>query len=233
MKCRRTGTMRSRERGAAPGRALAILVAGTVAALGPARAEQLSASVRSERGEPVRDAVVYALPEGAAKLNLPAPERVVIDQVDKEFVPYVTPVYVGTRVNFPNRDRIRHHVYSFSPAKTFEIPLYDGMPQRLVAFDRPGEVVLGCNIHDWMKAYVYVVETPYFSVTDGAGLAAIEAPAGDYRVEVWHPRLEGEPEATARTLRLESGAAPRLDFVIAQKRVWSPRRAPASDPDYR
>src|SRR5262249_12812113 len=153
--------------------------------------------------------------------------------VDKEFVPYVTAVYVGTLVNFPNRDQIRHHVYSFSAAKTFEIPLYAGMPEQLVDFDRAGEVVLGCNIHDWMRAYVFVVDTPYFAVTSGDGAAAIELPAGRYRVEVWHPRLEGEPAATGRAMQLGAGEEARLDFTIEQKRVWIPRRAPARDPDYR
>ncbi len=212
------------------GLALAALV---TAALAPAHAELLTASVRSRGGEPVRDAVVYAMTEGAAKQELAAPGRTEIDQVDKQFVPYVTAVPVGTHVNFPNRDQIRHHVYSFSRAKTFEIPLYEGMPEELVAFDRPGEVALGCNIHDWMKAYVFVVDTRYFAVTNGSGEAKVELPAGHYRVEVWHPRLEGEPAATARALRFEAGESPRLDFEIEQKRVWSPRRAPASDPDYR
>lgn len=216
-------------------RASPCLVLGALAAFAAAhaRAEQLTASVRSRGGEPVRDAVVYAMPEGATKQDLPAPRRAVIDQVDKEFVPYVTAVPVGTRVDFPNRDRIRHHVYSFSPAKTFEIPLYEGMPDELVDFDRPGEVVLGCNIHDWMKAYVFVVDTRYFAITNDGGVAAIELPAGDYRVEVWHPRLEGEPAATARALRFEAGQQPRLDFTIDQKRVWRPRRAPTGDLDYR
>jgi plastocyanin len=217
---------------ASPGLALALLAVAGLAAPAPAAGELLRASVRSPGGEPVRDAVVYAVPDGPVK-DLPASDRAEIDQIDKEFVPYVTAVHVGTRINFPNRDRIRHHVYSFSPAKTFEIPLYDGMPEELVDFDRAGEVVLGCNIHDWMKAYVFVVDTRYFAVTNDGGEAAIELPAGAYRVEVWHPRLEGEPAATARALRFGAGEEPRLDFTIAQKRVWSPRRAPAGDPDYR
>src|SRR6185369_4397725 len=157
----------------------------------------------------------------------------VIDQIGKQFVPHVLVVPVGTAVSFPNRDQIRHHVYSFSPAKTFEIPLYAGQPERLIDFDRPGEVVLGCNIHDWMKAYVFVVDTPYFAVTDAAGLAAIALPAGDYRVEVWHPQQDGEPSATARPLTVKPGAAAQLDFTIGQKHVWRPRRSPAGDPDYR
>ena len=142
-------------------------------------------------------------------------------------------MHTGTSVNFPNRDQIRHHVYSFSPAKTFEIPLYAGMPEKLIDFDRPGEVVLGCNIHDWMKAYVFVVDTPYFAVTDGAGEAELALPVGDYRVEVWHPQLDGEPAAAARSLQLKAGETPRLEFTIVQKHVWRPRRSPAGDPDYR
>ena len=177
--------------------------------------------MRSPSGEPVRDAVVYALPEGRAPQSAQSPERVEIDQVDKEFVPHVTAVRAGTRVNFPNRDQIRHHVYSFSSANTFEIPLYAGMPEKLIDFDRPGEVVLGCNIHDWMKAYVFVVDTPYFAVTDSSGEAAIALPAGDYRVEVWHPQSGRRARADRAASRLKAGEKPRLDFTIEQKRVWA------------
>ena len=225
--------MQRRERiGSGSRRWLALLAAGSLVAWAPASAEELRASVRSARGEPVRDAVVYAVREGQAP-HRASGERVAIDQVDKEFVPHVTALHAGTRVSFPNRDQIRHHVYSFSPAKTFEIPLYAGMPEKLIDFDQPGEVVLGCNIHDWMKAYVFVVDTPWFAVTGDTGEVAIELPAGAYRVEVWHPQLSGEPAATARPLRLDAGATSRLDFTIEQKHVWRPRRSPAGDPDYR
>jgi plastocyanin len=214
------------------GLGLALLVWS--AAPAPARAEPLDALVLDERGEPVQDAVVYALPMGAETRHLAPPGTVEIDQVNKEYVPYLTAIRVGTRVRFPNHDQIRHHVYSFSAAKTFEIPLYKGTPPDPVVFDKPGEVVLGCNIHDWMRAYVFVSETPYFAVTDADGAARLDLPAGEYAVQVWHPELAGEPEATRQDLRVGGGEPLRLRFSIEQKRVWRPRRAPSmDDPSYR
>lgn len=199
-----------------------------------AAAERLAVEVRNERGDPVQDAVVYAVATAPAEKVVPAPEPVVIDQVDKEFVPYVTAVPVGTRVAFPNRDQIRHHVYSFSEAKAFEIPLYKGMPPELVEFDAPGEVALGCNIHDWMKAWIFVSETPYFGVTDAEGAAELELPSGDYRVEVWHPRRKGDPETSGRHLRVAAGAGLALELSIEQRPLFTPRRAPSlSDAHYR
>ena len=113
----------------------------------------------------------YALSSSAdAK---PARVQTIIDQRDKQFIPYVTALQVGTSVWFANTDKIRHHVYSFSPAKKFELPLYAGVPAEPVVFDRPGFVTLGCNIHDWMIAYVAVLTTPYFAVTHAEGRARL------------------------------------------------------------
>ena len=89
-----------------------------------------------------------------------ASPREVVDQIDKEFVPYVKPVRTGSFVQFPNKDHIRHHVYSFSAPSKFELPLYMGTPAQPVLFDKPGVVKLGCNIHDWMIGYVYVTDSP-------------------------------------------------------------------------
>jgi len=197
-----------------------------IALAAPAAVEagSLSASVADDDGDAVKDAVVFATPlngraSGGAKTAL-------IDQIDKEYVPHVTAVQVGTQVSFPNKDQIRHHVYSFSDTKTFEIPLYKGTPAAPVLFDKPGVVVLGCNIHDWMKAYVFVTETPYFAVTGENGKATLKGvPAGDYRVAVWHPRLKGKPEATAQQISVGGGGA-SASFEIKQKRAWRPRRGP-------
>jgi plastocyanin len=144
-------------------------------------------------GAPVADAVAYVV-----RLDVPTPVQppaapVEIVQKDQEFIPYVTPVVVGTRVTFPNKDNVQHHVYSVSPAKKFEIPLYLGEPPASVVFDREGSVALGCNIHDWMVAYVLVLGTPYFAKTGADGSADISnLPPGSYRLEVWHPRLAGK-----------------------------------------
>lgn len=114
-----------------------------------------------------------------------------MDQRQKMFVPGVLAIRVNTLVRFPNSDDIRHHVYSFSPAKKFELRLYHGMTAEPVLFDKPGTVVLGCNIHDSMVAYIYVVETEYFAVADEQGKIRINAPDGNYQLQVYHPRMNG------------------------------------------
>ncbi|MEJ2131650.1 MAG: hypothetical protein P8Y95_08550 [Gammaproteobacteria bacterium] len=188
----------------------------------------IEATVRSDGDRPVEDAVVYAMP--IDREALPDVHATgVIDQIDKEYVPHVTAVAAGTAISFPNSDPLRHHVYSFSPAKTFEIPLYRGTPPEPIVFDTPGEVVLGCNIHDWMKAYVLVLETPHYAVTGTDGRAVLTGlPEGRYAVEVWHPRLDGEPSSTREEIGLSSDGVSRVSFDIVQRRVWRPRRSPST-----
>jgi plastocyanin len=189
------------------------------------RAASLEAAVADRSGKPVAEAVIYALPK-----HHPPPASLptaVVDQADKEFVSRVTPVQVGTPVKFPNSDDIRHHVYSFSPAKTFELPLYIGTPANPVVFDKPGAVVLGCNIHDWMLGYVYAVESPYFVKSGADGRGRIELPAGEYEVRVWHPEMQGEPESTGRRVTVTDAA--QLGFTLDRKRVWKIRRAPGGN----
>jgi hypothetical protein len=97
---------------------------------------------------------------------------------------------VGSAVSFPNKDTVRHHVYSFSPAKVFDLKLYAGTPTTQVVFGAPGVVVLGCNIHDKMAAWLLVVDTPYYAKTDTSGSATLTAvPGGNYTLRVWHPNL--------------------------------------------
>jgi plastocyanin len=140
-------------------------------------------------GKAVADAVAYlSNTESPAPVSPPA-DPVAITQKDQEFSPYVTPIVVGTKVVFPNLDSVQHHVYSVSPAKRFEIPLYIGDSKETIVFDRPGIVTLGCNIHDWMVAYVVVLATPYYAKTGPDGTAEVSGlPPGHYRLEVWHPR---------------------------------------------
>jgi plastocyanin len=114
-------------------------------------------------------------------------DSAVIDQINKKFVPRVSVVRTGTAITFPNSDRIRHQVYSFSQAKTFSLKLYAGSPKTAVTFDQPGLVVLGCNIHDNMIAFVGVVDSPYFAKTSDTGIASLNLPAGRYRLRAWHP----------------------------------------------
>jgi plastocyanin len=205
--------------------ALALLVAGgTGRAI--ARAPSVEATVTDQSAKLVLDAVVMLTPLGGPSPAL-RPTPAVMDQVHKEFVPAVLPVVVGTPVSFPNRDNIRHHVYSFSSAKKFELPLYMGTPSSPVVFDKPGPVALGCNIHDWMVAYVYVVATPYFVKTGADGRARLEGlPAGPYEARVWHPRLRGETTGRPITLAGDEDGHVTFSLTLRPDARPLPRRDP-------
>jgi len=191
-----------------------------------AAAASFAAVVRTPAGKPVEDAAVVLDPV-AGKVP-PAKARTAIEQRDREFVPYLTIVQKGTAVDFPNRDKLKHHVYSFSPAKTFELKLYSGKPAAPVVFDKVGEVALGCNIHDWMEAHVLVVDTPWFAKTGADGVARIQrAPAGAYQLRLWHPRQK----SAAAPQRIEvSASRPKpveLALDVAPRKL---RPKPPADP---
>jgi plastocyanin len=194
---------------------------------GRAQAGSLLVTVKDGQGTLVSDAVVYA------KANRPVvslqKKQAVIEQRDKQFVPYVTAIQVGTSVTFPNRDSVRHDVYSLSPAKEFELPLYAGIPAEPVTFDKEGFVTIGCSIHDWMVAYIAVVPTPYFQVTGKDGRAVLEdLPAGQYSVEVWQPLLKGAPEKFAQHVDLAEGLT-ELVFTLDLRRDSRAKNAPLSN----
>ena len=154
-----------------------------------AQAATLVVDVRNARGQAVRDAVVYAVPDGRAVP--PANKTAVMDQKNRTFIPHVLPIQTGTAVKFPNSDDIRHQVYSFSSAKTFQLPLYTGTPSSPIVFDKPGVATLGCNIHDRMSAYIVVVATPHFAATPAKGqIELANLAAGKYTVHVWHSELK-------------------------------------------
>ena len=140
---------------------------------------------------PAQDAVVVLDPVGVAAP--PARESVAtIDQVGKHFVPQVSIVRTGTGVSFPNSDQIKHDVYSHYVPKIFELKLYAGRPTAPVVFDQPGLEALGCNVHDKMRAFLGIVDSPYFAKIEHlgrTGSVSITVPAGRYSVHVWHPDL--------------------------------------------
>ena len=154
--------------------------------VGSALASTVTVQVSDAAGQPVADAVVYA--EAAGGQILPKSNRAAeIEQKARKFAPLITVVQAGSEISFPNNDTVRHHVYSFSAAKIFELKLYSGTPGSPIVFDKPGTVVVGCNIHDQMVAYIQVVNTPYFARTDASGKAKIDAvAAGKYTLKYWH-----------------------------------------------
>ncbi|EKS69527.1 MULTISPECIES: methylamine utilization protein [Caballeronia] len=159
-----------------------------------AHAGSVRVQVVDQAGAPVPDAIVYALPVNG-KPPATKPASAVIDQIKRRFVPMVSVVQTGASVAFPNKDNIEHDVYSFSPPKRFELNLYHGIPANPVVFDKPGLVVMGCNIHDSMVAYLLIVDTPWFAKTDAHGAATIDnLPADAYKVIAWHFR-QSDPNA--------------------------------------
>ena len=162
--------------------------------------------VRDGAGQPVSGAVVFLESAQAQRAVRPL-QGVEMAQEKKQFVPAVLAVTAGTEVHFPNHDAVRHHVYSFSPAKKFEIKLYKGTPSNPVLFDRPGVVLLGCNIHDQMVAWILVVDTPYFAHSGPAGRVLLDGvPAGAYRLRTWHPGLPVGAPALTQPLAVDADA---------------------------
>lgn len=154
-----------------------------------AQAATLQVNVQDEQGRPLSDAVVFLESREAARLVKPQ-EGVEVAQQNRAFVPGVQVVTRGSSVTFPNRDTVRHHVYSFSPTKKFELKLYIGTPASPVVFDQAGVVVLGCNIHDEMVGWILVMETPHYGRTAANGRVVLnDVPEGSYRLRVWHSHL--------------------------------------------
>ncbi len=181
-------------------------------------AERLNLTISDSSDKPVSNVVVSAYLENEDRvLPVAVDTTVIIDQIDKKFVNHVTPVQVGTAVSFPNHDQIRHHVYSFSPVKNFEIPLYKGIPAEPIIFKQEGIVSLGCNIHDWMSAYVVVIDSPYFGKTDHLGQASIYLPAGEYQLRLWHRDADEESKHLQQSISISSGEITDLPIEMGLK----------------
>ena len=171
-------------------RLLSLCLAAMVALSSPARAGDATIDVRGPDGAPMADAVVTI----QTARRPPAPIRfawpTTMQQHNISFDPHVLIVPVGSTVGFPNLDKVRHHVYSFSKVKKFDLKLYGRDETRSVVFDKAGIVALGCNIHDSMSGFIIVVDTPYAMKTDGNGRVVItNVPAGAATVRVWHPSI--------------------------------------------
>lgn len=162
-------------------------------------AASLSLELTDESGKPLVDVVAALIP--ANKTSYAQKAKGIMDQRNNMFVPGVLAVRVNTLVYFPNGDDVRHQVYSFSPAKRFELRLYHGLTAEPVLFDQPGQIILGCNIHDSMLGYIYVVDTEHFAVSDAKGQLTIGGIlAGSYTLEIQHPKLEKSPPEKKLTL---------------------------------
>ncbi len=190
---------------------------------GAAQAAELQVSLKTAKGQPVRDAVVTLYPAsgGGGPSRLEGPFRMAQDHL--MFDPFVLIVPQGGTVSFPNHDTVRHQVYSFSPTHPFELKLYGHDESRSVRFDKVGVVAVGCNIHDSMVAFIKVVDTPYAAKSDASGLASVRgAPGGQATLRIWHPYLKAPGNEVVRTVTLPAGGTQR-EAAVLDVRMPAPR----------
>lgn len=203
-------------------RALTALTLGCQFAV--AGAADLLVTATDRDGKPLAEAVFYVRVPGARPK--PPAQPVEMAQEDLIFNPYVLPVMTGTSVVFPNKDKLAHHLKSFSSVYDFEFPVYDpGKTTPPLLFDKPGTVILYCYFHNWMKSYIIAVDSPFFAKTDAKGLALIkDLPAGAFEVRGWHPELRGEHLKSSVTF----GASPVVNLAV--KFELAPRPPPKPVP---
>lgn len=196
----------------------AVLVATLALGATAAQAGNIAANASDRNNDALANVIVAATP-----LDKPVPPRqpatALILQDDREFVPPVTVIRAGTKVSFTNRDLHDHHLKS-TGATEFEYKIHTkGTPEPLV-FDRLGNTIVFCYLHDWMKAYIYVVDTPYFAKTEKAGIALIEGlPEGRYRVASWHPDARSQLSTQDVTISANGTTEVKLNFDLVPKRL--------------
>ena len=140
-----------------------------------------------------------------------APVRATLEQRDERFQPRVLVVPVHSTVDFPNRDRVFHNVFSLSRTKTFDLGRYPRDASKSVQLDRAGIVRVFCHIHADMSAAIVVVDGPAYAIPDGGGRYTLDGlPPGDYRLVGWHERSE----PVRRVVHVAAGETTRLDLRI-------------------
>jgi len=200
-----------------------------VMAARPVLAGDLLVTLKDGRGAPVANAVVSLIPETPVDLKGWMPPPAVMKQQNTRFSPFVLAVRAGTTVSFPNFDGFRHHVYSFSKARQFELRLYGQDETKKVTFDKPGVVALGCNIHDNMLAYIYVTKDPVYGMTGRDGsLTLAGLPAGRYALHVWQPDLE-TVTAGSEAVILSADGAIRRALTLKMKSPRHEQLPPAEE----
>jgi len=183
-----------------------------------AHATKLDIIVTDGAEQPLADTVVFI---NNGKIAGAAIKPAIVDQINREFVPKVSVIQQGQTVIFPNSDNIRHHVYSFSTPKVFEIQLYAGVPKTPILFDKPGVVVLGCNIHDTMIGYIVVAPSDAFARTDASGNATLNVATKPTSLSLWHPTLAAD-KSVISTIDLPAPSADGKVHVQLQLAAAAP-----------
>ncbi|MAC11552.1 MAG: methylamine utilization protein [Sphingorhabdus sp.] len=166
----------------------------------------LAVQVKDARGLPIKDAVVTIYPAAGVSVPKGFSWPNAMGQKDLAFVPGTLIVAKGSNVAFPNFDRVRHSVYSFSKPAKFEINLYGSDQTRSQSFPIAGTVAVGCNIHDQMRGYIKVVDTPFAAKTDREGRVRFDGlPAGGAKVRIWYPSAVAADNEAEHATSLNGG----------------------------
>ena len=186
-------------------RAFLISAATSLLFAAQAFAGELVVRVTTPDGKPLSDAVVLIPAKPGDPKPAPA-NGLKMAQSGKQFTPFVMIAPVESTVEFPNLDKFRHHVYSFSKGNKFELELYGREEKRVITFKTAGVVALGCNIHDQMVAFIRVVDTPWAAKSGADGVARLTAaPEGSRPVEVWHPYATAKDQTLKQTVSVSAG----------------------------
>jgi len=206
-------------------------VPGLLLCAGPAAAAGVSMRVLDQDGVPVPEVAIVArqldhTDPAAAPVNTPL--TAVMNQHELAFNPHLLIVMTGTRIEFPNNDEVRHHVYSFSPVKRFDFSIAAGSVHEVLEFDTPGVVTLGCNIHDDMLGYILVVDSPYFDKTDASGTVSFDELApGRYSLEIWTPRISSKHLPEPVVITIADGESASLEYRF-EKKLYPPHKHSAT-----
>jgi len=188
---------------------LGVVIASALLAARAVSAGEWSIHVQDDAHRPVGDAVATLVPDVPAPASAAASSTKIIDQKNETFVPYVQVLRPGDAVVFRNSDATRHHVYSFSTLKSFELVLAPGQKSDPLTFDKPGIAAVGCNIHDHMVTYVYVSDAPYIGISGPDGVIAFSSlPPGRYTLHVWHPQLHPGRAELTQVVQISDSAPP-------------------------
>jgi plastocyanin len=199
---------------------LAVWATGAVAA--PVEVQFVSVQGRGIGG------TVMTLRSTDASRPVAKPAPALLDQVDRQFAPHVLVVPVGSSITFPNTDSVSHQVYSFSATKRFELPLYRGKVYPPVLFDRQGVATIGCNIHDQMRAYVYVVEAQYFGRANAEGRWSPDVEPGEYALTIWHPQSRTQSPVLEQRVTIPATGAKLTLRAAAPLKLRSESQVPAN-----
>ena len=208
-----------------------LLLLAIVCPVGHASASELTVAVEDKKQLSTEGSIVELVGEN---LETAASGPVVINQIKREFDPLLSIIPKGSAVQLNNSDAYSHHVYSVSKGNKFDLPLYKGKPPKDVVFDAAGIVKLGCNIHDWMLAYVYISQSQTIATTDASGIVTfVGIPAGSYQLRVWNHRMRNTKRVVTRKIDLADGQALKTTVQVSlRKKIRKRKQTESSDSGY-